>query len=383
MLHTVITQSLAVRGDVTAMFLDFSGAFDEINRQAILRVADMYPFLRGVVHEVVHHYMSFRQYVVSALGLSKSYSQVEGVLQGGGLDPLFYILAVNLIHLAMRQLGVGVPVCVPPSVEMIASLGYVDDTVGFSSIDDRRRVADHLRVIIDWAGQRNNSSKMNVQVLQVKQGSVCSVNKSVVWDDKPVWSTSRHQHIKFLGGNTNILGGFPTIKKVITRWSRTVISRLRGWPVSVGVAHTVIEGLVVNRLVFRCRVNVPTDVQISSVTGSICRVYRLVFGLAPNTPRACIVSILGRAAPDHVLWVTVINELFKSLNGPNALLAQSAWAHWSNTCLHRFDSDSQRIQSRLQSLGIQFRKLGSGQGAKWCVKPPRGGCFPYSFVCFW
>ena len=151
---------------------------------------------------------------------------------------------------------------------------------------------------------------------------------------------------------------------------------------SVGVAHTVIEGFVVNRLVFRCRVNVPMDVQISSVTGSICKVYRLVFGLAPNTPRACIVSILGRAAPDHVLWVTVINELFKSLNGPNALLAQSVWAHWSNPCLHRFDSDSQRIQSRFQSLGIHFRKCVSGQGAKWCVKPPRGGAFPTVLYVF-
>ena len=116
MLHKVITQSLAVRGEVATMFLDFSGAFDEINRQAILRVGDMYPFLRGVVDEVVHHYMSFRQYVVSALGLSEWYCQVEGVLQGGGLDPFSYILAVNLIHLAMRQLGVGVPVCVSPSV---------------------------------------------------------------------------------------------------------------------------------------------------------------------------------------------------------------------------------------------------------------------------
>ena len=46
MLHTMITQSLAVRGDVATMFLDFSGAFDEINRQAILRVAEMYLFLR-------------------------------------------------------------------------------------------------------------------------------------------------------------------------------------------------------------------------------------------------------------------------------------------------------------------------------------------------
>ena len=84
MLHTVITQCVAVRADGTTMFLNFSRAFDEINRQAILGVAEMYPFLRGVVHEVVHHYMSFKQYVVSALGISELYCQVEGVLQGGG-----------------------------------------------------------------------------------------------------------------------------------------------------------------------------------------------------------------------------------------------------------------------------------------------------------
>ena len=142
---------------------------------------------------------------------------------------------------------------------------------------------------------------------------------------------------------------------------------------SAGVAHTVIEGLVVNRLVFRCCVNVPTDVQISSVTASTCRVYRLAFGLAPNTPRACVVSILGRAALDHVLWATVINELFKSLNGPNTLLDQTVLAHRSNPCPHRFDSDSQRTQSQLRV--IHFRKLVSGQGTKWCVSPPLGGAF--------
>ena len=81
--------------------------------------------------------------------------------KGGGLDPLFYIPSINLVHLAMPQLGVGVPVCVPPSAKKIASLGYVDDTVGFSSIDDGQRVADHLRIIIDCVGQHNNSSKMH------------------------------------------------------------------------------------------------------------------------------------------------------------------------------------------------------------------------------
>ena len=54
-----MTHSLAVRGNVATMVLDFSGAFDEINRQTILRGTEMYPFLRGIVHDVVHHNMSF------------------------------------------------------------------------------------------------------------------------------------------------------------------------------------------------------------------------------------------------------------------------------------------------------------------------------------
>ena len=64
------------------------------------------------------------------------------------------------------------------------------------------------------------------------------------------------------------------------------------------------------------------------------------------------------------------------------MLAQTVWAHWPNPCLHRFDSDSQRIRSKLQRLDIHFRKLVSGQGAKWCVSPPRGGAFPAVLYIF-
>ena len=103
--------------------------------------------------------MSFRQYVVFALGLSESYCQVEGVLQGGGLDPLFYILAVYLIHLAMRQLGVGVPVCVAPSVETIASLGCVDDTVGFSGIDDRQQLQTIFALLLTVSANATTAPK--------------------------------------------------------------------------------------------------------------------------------------------------------------------------------------------------------------------------------
>ena len=61
MRHIVIAQSLAVRGDVATMSLDFTSAFDKISRQAILGVAEFYRFLRDIVHEIVHHYKFFHQ----------------------------------------------------------------------------------------------------------------------------------------------------------------------------------------------------------------------------------------------------------------------------------------------------------------------------------
>ena len=48
--------------------------------------------------------------------------------RGGGLDPLLYIIPMHLLHLAVREAGVGVQLRVILGEETVGSMGYVDDT---------------------------------------------------------------------------------------------------------------------------------------------------------------------------------------------------------------------------------------------------------------
>ena len=79
--------------------------------------------------------------------MSNPYVQVEGVLQGRGLDPLFYVMAMHTLHLAIKHSGLGGPLVTADGVEAVGSLGYVDDIVAMAS--DRpgaEELADKIRV---------------------------------------------------------------------------------------------------------------------------------------------------------------------------------------------------------------------------------------------
>ena len=107
----LITQALATKGAVGVLMLDIVGAFDEVMRQSITVMAQQgTPDVRDTVNGVLKLYEHLRTYVVTAYGLSEWYKQIDGVLQGGGggLDPLLYIIPMHLLHLAVREAGVGV-----------------------------------------------------------------------------------------------------------------------------------------------------------------------------------------------------------------------------------------------------------------------------------
>ena len=91
--------------------------------------------------------------MVTAFGVSDPYVQVEGVLQGGGLDPLFYVMAMHTLHLAIKQSGLGVPLVTTDGVEAVGSLGYVDDTAAMAA--DRpaaQELAEGIRAVFRRTG---------------------------------------------------------------------------------------------------------------------------------------------------------------------------------------------------------------------------------------
>ena len=129
-MHILITQALATKGAVGVMLRDIVGAYNKVMRQSMKGVADQgQPAGRKVVHSVLDMYMSLRTYVVTAYGLSEWYSQLAGVLHGGDLDPVLYIMAMHPMHLAIREMQQGVPVTTYGGNEVVGAMGYMHDTV--------------------------------------------------------------------------------------------------------------------------------------------------------------------------------------------------------------------------------------------------------------
>ena len=283
----LLTQSLATQGSCVVMFLDLIGAFDEVMRTSIQAMADLAdPEVTAIVAELLAVYDRFQAHVVTAFGVSNPYVQVEGVLQGGGLDPLFYVMAMHTLHLAVKQTGLGVPLVTTDRVEAVGSLGYVDDTAAMAADGSAaQEMADKIRAVFDVLGQRNHSGKMVVlSLIMSPEEAVCSRRVSVRWGADIVKTVDRYKHVKFLGRNANPIGGFTYLKKMALKWSGVIIAKLMIWPPSYRVAKAVIEGLRMNRLVGRVVVTIPPDPQLSSIEASVARTYRVVFGLPYHTP---------------------------------------------------------------------------------------------------
>ena len=236
--------------------------------------------------------------------------------------------------------------------ETVGSMGYVDDTAAAAAAPAKevaeitQHLADTLRSAIHTLGQRNHSGKMKVLGFKVGNDNIAVHKFKVKWGADKVTTENRHAHIKLPGGNVNITGGYAAIRKVIKTWTNRVKGQLARWPVSAGVTVAVIEGLVENRMVYKCVVNIPTEGQISELTGMVTKAFRGAFGIPRRTPRECVYDIIGRPGPDTLMWVTAIVEYHKAMNSPSQVLNETTWVHWQSEDLHRWDKDVRRLRAR-------------------------------------
>ena len=165
-----------------------------------------------------------------------------------------YVIPMHLLHLAVREAGVGVRLWVILGEGTVGSMGYVDATSTAAAVAAKdvaeltQHLANTLRSTIHALGQRNHSGKMKVLGFKVKEDNIAVHRFQVKWGADKVTTESRHAIVKLLRGNANFTRGCATIRKVIKTWTNRVIGQLATWPVYAGVTIAVIEGLVKNRM---------------------------------------------------------------------------------------------------------------------------------------
>ena len=127
---------------------------------------------------------------------------------------------------------------------------------------------------------------------------------------------------------------------------------------------------MVNKMIYRVVVNVPTEQMCDDMVGAITRAYRDVFGIARPTPREMVYTVLGVEPPDKWLWVTVVVELLKALNSGNYLLRDILQGHMQ--AVPQIDRDVTRVRERLKGMGLTLRTLTRDtDGGRWVIVSPK------------
>ena len=338
------------------MFLDLVGAYDEISRGLLAAVASVdSQEIADIVLLLLEQYCASQTLVVTAQGLADPYHQLRGVLQGGGLDPLFYILGINLLRVVVALSRLGMPVAMKSADEPLGTVGYVDDTSG-PAIDDEglQFLAYRIRAVIDLLWQRNHSGKMKRLSLDVKGTSVTCVRSAVTWGSDSVEFVKKEAYVKFLGGNANPVGAVAKVRRIIKAACRLVTGRLRNWPTSLQVAHAILAGLVVCKLVFQCIVNIQAKAHLFDMFGRICRAYRVAFGIPCRTPQQCLFKCLGVPSPELVFGATALHEQYKAFCSPKPLSREVSWVHRQRSVPHHLDQDTVRLRALTDTIGIHF-----------------------------
>ncbi len=190
-------------------FLDFQKAFDLISHSSLIAVLRKYGFGERFIHVICTFLNSIKSVINIAGNLSADIPVQRGVRQGDPISPFLFVLAVEVMHAAIRaDNSEGITV----GGHTTKSRGFADDTaLAAASVADLQRMLEVVTKYCKASTSRLNLSKSHL--LPAKRTTEVLFPTMHVVDDSPV---------KYLGYLINRQGMVSRLGSIINSIKRTL-----------------------------------------------------------------------------------------------------------------------------------------------------------------
>ena len=368
--------------DTYAAFIDFSKAYDRINRSLLWHKLSML----GVSNKMLNSLKSLYQNVqctVRINGICSEWFQVEtGLKQGCILSPLLFNGFVNDLVQELNALECGIKF---NDISMLSVLLYADDIVILS--DDDIRLQTMLNSLNSWCirwGLVINVEKS--KIVHFRSPSITRSDFNLPCGDANIETVCRY---KYLGVILTEHLDFTIMTKTVAQSASRALGLLiakdkifGGMPFQC--FHKCYESLVQSVIDYSSAVwGTRSYSWIDAVQNRACRYF---LGLGKYAPNQAINGDMGWKQPEHRQWLAVARKFCRMIHMDDALLTKQifsgcmaqansssckTWFHRATTFLSKIEHEQicrnrgLSIQAVLHSVDTQLHDL---YEQKWQTK---------------
>ena len=268
-------------------------------------------------------YARLAAYIVTAVGLSLAYSIMGGIIQGGGMDPYFYVW--NSLFLTGPGMGHGgIALCLWEAEVRVHAQCVVDDTTLWGDTQEGMRDSVHKCLhVFRGMNAACNPTKFGLLHYVHEGNRIRPWDTTLMVEGAKVRAASKSKYVKFLGGNANVLSTAQEDVKKIREHARLITAQLCRNVPSLAITLAILGGCILDRWLYNRSVGWPAGVEHAQhegecrvVLGVMCNAARRALYLPLKTPKTFFIHPKGiaMATPLHKFWENTMMDLYKTAN---------------------------------------------------------------------
>ena len=251
-LYILRIQHVRAKRRLYLLKLDQSNAYGQTDLTALSRQASHDAQWHWACQQSRKLYSRLLAYVVTIQGLTDAYSIATGLIQGGGLDPFWYVFYTALLVTALNAQCQQVPLETISVQHKIAAMMVVDDAI--VAAPTQHTMQANADVCVTEIGRLNgqcNPDKFGLMAQRPAKQGAAQESSHIRVEHQDINSAGPQEYVKMVGGNVHLAASPTDDERKARKTSRKVMSRLTQHPTSVSLLRVILDGMITVRWVYR------------------------------------------------------------------------------------------------------------------------------------